>query len=234
MTVEQVMTKLESLGSEQTRKTFANHGAPLDNMFGVKVGDMKTILKETKKNHDLSLALYATGNSDAMYLAGLMADEKKISENELQTWAEQATWYMISEYTVAWVAAETQFGEKLANKWIDSNQESIASSGWATWNSILTIRPDEKVDYKHILKLLDRVENTIQTEKNRVRYTMNSFLLCVGIYCPALKNRVFEIAKKIGIIDVNVGNTSCKVPVVIDYIKKAEARGAKKKKTARC
>lgn len=30
----------------------------------------KEILKKTKKNHELSLELFATGNSDAMYLAG--------------------------------------------------------------------------------------------------------------------------------------------------------------------
>ena len=55
-----------------------NHGAK-EPFFGVKVGDLKKILKKTKKNHELSLELYKTGNSDAMYLAGLMADEKKIT-----------------------------------------------------------------------------------------------------------------------------------------------------------
>ena len=107
MTVDEIMSQLKEMGSAQTVKTFASHGAPVDRMYGVKVGDLKTIVKKVKKNHDLSLALYSTGNSDAMYLAGLIADEKKISKADLKEWAQNAPWYMITEYTVAWIAAES-------------------------------------------------------------------------------------------------------------------------------
>jgi hypothetical protein len=69
MTVLEVMDFLESKGKEQTRKTFTRHGAP-ENIFGVKVGDMKIIQKKEKVNHALALGLYATGNGDAQYLAG--------------------------------------------------------------------------------------------------------------------------------------------------------------------
>ena len=41
-TVAQVMTALKKKGSAQTKKTFQRHGAP-DNMFGVKIGDLKVI-----------------------------------------------------------------------------------------------------------------------------------------------------------------------------------------------
>ena len=92
MTTESILQTLESLGSEQTRKTFARHGAPA-NMYGVKIGDMKAIVKKVKKDHALSLSLYATGNADAQYLAGLIADEKKIGKADLQAWAEGSTWY---------------------------------------------------------------------------------------------------------------------------------------------
>jgi hypothetical protein len=49
--------------------------------------------------------LFDTGNSDAMYLAGLIAFEKQITEENLRDWAEKAYWYYISEYAVAWIAA---------------------------------------------------------------------------------------------------------------------------------
>jgi 3-methyladenine DNA glycosylase AlkD len=98
-TVDDVMRELERLGSEQTRKTFARHGAPLENMYGVKVGDMKTIMKKIKGNQSLAMELYDTGNADAMYLAGLVADGSQMSKKNLETWAKNASWQMISEYT---------------------------------------------------------------------------------------------------------------------------------------
>jgi 3-methyladenine DNA glycosylase AlkD len=48
-------------------------------MFGVKVGDLKPIVKQIKGDQELAMQLYATGNSDAMYLAGLVADGRKMT-----------------------------------------------------------------------------------------------------------------------------------------------------------
>lgn len=82
------------MGDEQTRKTLARHGAPA-NIYGVKVGDMKTIVKRVKKNHELAIGLYDSGNSDAMYLAGLIGDETKMTKADLNRWAKNSTWHMI-------------------------------------------------------------------------------------------------------------------------------------------
>lgn len=79
MTVEQIMKDLEKMGTETVKKIFINHGAK-EPLFGVKVGDLKKIQKKIKKNNELSLQLYKTGNADAMYLAGLVADERQIQK----------------------------------------------------------------------------------------------------------------------------------------------------------
>ena len=52
-----VMKELKSLGSEQTRKTFARHGADPSRMFGVKVGDLKGIEKKIRREQALALEL---------------------------------------------------------------------------------------------------------------------------------------------------------------------------------
>ena len=49
MTLKEVLTELESLGSEQTRKVLRKHGAT-DPFFGVKIGDMKNLRKALKGN----------------------------------------------------------------------------------------------------------------------------------------------------------------------------------------
>jgi 3-methyladenine DNA glycosylase AlkD len=76
MTAEEVVAELKALGNEQTKKTLLKHGAT-EPFFGVKVEDLKKVLKTVKGNHPLALELYDTGISDAMYLAGLLADPAK-------------------------------------------------------------------------------------------------------------------------------------------------------------
>ncbi|MBN1651463.1 MAG: DNA alkylation repair protein [Bacteroidales bacterium] len=235
MTVDTILKELESYASDDTKRVLLRHGAR-EPFFGVKVQDLKKIVKKIKTNHELSLQLFATGNSDAMYLAGLIADTSKISKNELNTWAENAYWYYLSEYAVAWVAAESRYGLELALEWIKSPRENIASAGWATLSNYIALKPDDELDINLYSKLLDSVEKEIHHAQNRVRYTMNGFVIAVGTSIKALTKKATEISKRIGKVTVNVGNTSCKVPLATEYIQKVIARGAigKKKKYARC
>lgn len=235
-TVSEIMAELKRLGSEQTRKTFARHGAPVDQMFGVKVGDLKTIVKKIKGNQKLALELYATGNSDAMYLAGLVADGAVMGKKELETWAKNATWCMISEYTVAWVASENPAAAELAMKWIKSKTAKIASAGWATYSSLVSTRPDEELDLQEIESLLEVVSAQVHSAPNRVAYTMNGFVIAVGCYVKPLLSKAKAIAKKIGPVQVDVGDTSCKIPLATEAIAKVEnlKRVGQKRKTVKC
>ena len=235
MTLNEVMAELEQYGSESTKKIFLKHGAK-EPFFGVKVADMKKIVKKVKKNHGLSLELYNTGNGDAMYLAGLIADENKISKKDLDNWVKKATWQMISEYTVAWVAAESNHGFELGKEWIESEEEHIAAAGWSTLSSVMSIKKDEELDVDKLSALLDRVKNTIHHSPNRVRYTMNGFVIAAGSYVTALTDKAIAVAKAIGEINVDMNGTACKVPSAQDYIKKIVDmdRVGKKRKMARC
>jgi 3-methyladenine DNA glycosylase AlkD len=235
VTFNEVMRELESYGNPQTKKVLMNHGAR-EPFFGVKVQDLKKIVKKVKKDHELSLQLYESGNSDAMYLAGLIADEKQITKAQLQEWADNAYWYMISEYTLAWVAAESPFGHELALEWIDSNNQQIASAGWSTLSSLSSIMDDEDLNIELYSKLLKRVEDTIQDSKNRVRYTMNGFVIAVGSYIKQLTAEALNTASKIGKVEAFAGNTSCRVPLATEYIQNVidKERVGKKRKQARC
>lgn len=235
MNIEEILTQLEEYGDERTKKTLSRHGAK-EPFFGVKVADLKKILKKTKKNHELSLELYKTGNSDAMYLAGLMADENQITKEQLTDWVEKAYWSYLSEYTVPWVAAETEFGVELGLEWIKSKEEGIAAAGWSTLAYYTSVNKDEDLDIGMYSKLLDTVEKEINNAKNRVKYTMNGFVITIGSQIAELTEKAQEIAEKIGKIEVNMNGTACKVPFAKDYIQKVvdKQRVGKKRKTARC
>jgi len=232
----EVMKDLDRLGTEQTRKTFARHGAPVDQMFGVKVGDLKTIVKKIKGRQDLALELYDTGNSDAMYLAGMVANGALMTKKQLESWAKKATWHMISDYTVPGVACESPFAAELAQKWIDAKQPTIMCSGWTTWSGIVAMQADDQLDLAAIESLLRRVEDNVHSSPNRVRYSMNGFVISVGGYVLPLQKKAKDTAKKIGKVQVDVGPTDCKVPNAVEYIDKMIACGnaGKKRNTMKC
>jgi 3-methyladenine DNA glycosylase AlkD len=235
MTTQQILAELEAMGTENCKRIFMNHGAK-EPLFGVKVQDLKKIQKQVKKNHELALELYATGNSDAQYLAGLIADEKRMTKEDLQGWAEKARWHMQSEYTVPWVAAESAHGYELALEWIDSSKDHLQATGWSTLSSLASIKADLELDLDVFESLLDRVEKEIHNASNRVRYVMNGFVIAVGCFIKPLTEEALKVARVIGTIHVEMGGTACKVPYAPEYIQKAIGKNSlgKKKKMARC
>ncbi len=143
---------------------------------------------------------------------------------------------MISEYTVAWVAADSPHGWNLALEWIESPVEHIASTGWGTLASLCTVRPDASLDLAAMEQLLDRVAQTIHNAPNRVRYTMNNFVIAAGICVLPLTEKAMATARSVGPVHVDQGGTACKVPDAAAYIDNARAKGRMgvKKKDARC
>jgi len=235
MNADDILSQLKESGNEQTKKILMRHGAK-EPFFGVQVKDLKQIQKQIKANHQLALELFNTGNSDAMYLAGLISEPQKMTKEQLQDWVDKAYWYYLSEYAVAWTTAESNFGWELALEWIKSDKENIASSGWATLSSILAIRNDEEIDHDAISKLLDYITENIDNEKSRVKYTMNGFVIAVGSYYRPLLEKAKSVSLEIGKVEVEMNGTSCKVPFAKDYIDKIEKKNkvGHKRKTAFC
>lgn len=234
-TVDQVMAELEKKGSEQTRKTFARHGVAIP-MFGVKVADLKLIAKKIRGQQDLALSLYESGNYDAMYLAGMVANGSRMTKKQLEHWAKATTCETLCGYTVPWVATESPYARELALKWIDSKRESLAVMGWSTYAGIVATKEDAELDLEEIQRLLDRVVEQVHTAPNKVRYVMNQFVISVGGYVKPLLKSAKKAAKEIGTVSVDMGDTACKVPNALAYIGKIEAMGrvGKKRKTMRC
>src|SRR5258705_1938631 len=136
MTAKDIVAELKKLGNAQTKKTWMTHGAQ-EPCLGVKVEDMKKIQKRVKMDYQLALDLEDTGIADVMYLAGLIADDAKMTKKDLQKWVENATWGMVSEFTVPWVASGGPHGREMALKWMASRNDAIAAAGWQTYSSLI-------------------------------------------------------------------------------------------------
>jgi hypothetical protein len=125
---------------------------------------------------------------------------------------------------------------ELALKWIKSKNEQVASCGWCTYAGIVATKVDEALDLAEIEDLLSTVVNGMGGAQNRVRYTMNGFVIAVGTYVRPLLKQAKASAQQIGAGSVDMGDTACNVPLAVAHIEKIEALGrlGQKRKTIRC
>jgi 3-methyladenine DNA glycosylase AlkD len=231
-----VLSELEAMGSEKTKAMLMrNHGVK-EPCFGVKIGDMKRLVKRIKCDHALALALYDSGNYDAMYFAGLIADDARMTRRDLQRWAQNARGGCLAGSTVAWVAAGSAHGWDLALKWIDAPKAHVAEAGWATLSCRVALREDADLDLRALETLVDRVRETIHTAPDALRYAMNNFVISVGCYVRPLTALALEAGAAIGPVAADLGNNQCRIPSIIDYIRKVEKRGSlgRKRKAVKC
>ncbi len=236
LTAKSILAELPALGSASYKKVMLVHGAR-EPIHGVKIEDLKKFQKRAGgTNHELALELWDSGVYDAMYLAALMADDARMGRQDLQRWIAGASSPMLAEYSVPWVAAGSPHGWDVALKWIDSRKEHEAAAGWNTLAGIVALRPDGELDLAQLRKLLARVEKQLRTAPNRVKYTMNGFVIAVGCCVKPLTADALRTGKALGKVEVDMGGTACKVPDVAGYVAKARARGAlgKKRKSVKC
>jgi 3-methyladenine DNA glycosylase AlkD len=236
MTARAILEELRALGSEgYKRLLMKNHGVK-EPFFGVKIGDMKKIQKRIKKDYQLALDLYETGNYDAMYLAGLIADDARMTKADLRRWAEGANAGSLPGATVPWVAAGGPHGHDMALEWIESAKPLVASAGWATLSCLVALKPDAELDLAELKRLIKRVKKEIRNAPDAVRYQMNHFIIAVGSYVVSLTDLAIATGEAIGPVDADLGNNSCQVFYSPDYIRKVQAHDSlgKKRKTVKC
>ncbi|MBI5385725.1 MAG: DNA alkylation repair protein [Verrucomicrobia bacterium] len=235
MTAQELLEELKPLGRESYKRLlFKNYGVK-EPCFGVPIGELKKFQKRIKKDYQLALDLYDTGNYDAMYLAGLIADDARMTQKDLQGWVEKAYAGSLPGATVPWVAAGSPHGRQMALKWIESPKSLVAVAGWVTWSSLVALKDDRELDLPELEGLLQRVQRTIHQAPDAVRYAMNGFMIAVGGYVKPLTALALQISEKIGPVTADLGNNQCQVPFAPDYIRKIQQRGAiEKRKTVKC
>ena len=230
-----VMQELESLGKERMKKIYLSNGAH-EPLFGVATGAMKPIAKKIKINQRLAEELYASGNYDAMYFAGIIADPKAMTETDYDRWMDSAYFYMLSDYVVAVTLSESDIAQEVADKWIASNEELRMSAGWSCYCWLLGNRKDSEFSETKISNMLTIVENTIHNSPVRTKIAMNNFLYTVGLSYLPLHDRAIETAEAIGTIEVKRENKKSSFLNAYESIQKevVKERLGFKRKYVRC
>jgi 3-methyladenine DNA glycosylase AlkD len=224
MSLVDAMTALEKAGSAQARKTYARHGAS-EPMFGTSFATIGALRKKIGVDHDLALRLWDTGNFDARNLAFKVADPARMTPADLDRWARETPVRMCAGY-VSMLAAEGPHASATASRWLASKEEGLRCAGWGLAAQMAS--RDEATPDAWFAERLADVERTIRSAPNAERYAMNGAVIAIGGRSPALRKSARSVAKRIGTVDVDHGDTSCKTPDAASYVEKTWAHARAK------
>ncbi|MEX2115021.1 MAG: DNA alkylation repair protein [Pirellulales bacterium] len=219
MNCQTALARLKAAGSAQTRKTYGRHGVRGE-MFGVSYAHLGRLHKEIKTDHALACALWASGNHDARVLATMIADPALVDNALAEAWVKDLD-NAIDSDAFSGVLRKSKLAQRKAAKWTKSKHEWIGRAGWNIVAGLALYEPSLPDDY--FTAFQSEIERTIHARPNRTRDAMNNALIAIGVRSPQLRKLALSAANRIGKVEVDHGDTSCKTPDAALYIQKTLA-----------
>lgn len=193
-TVATTLEELEALGNEKVRARNLKHGAG-DDQFGVRMGDIRKVAARFKGDHQLSLALWSTGNLEARLLATLLVKPAELSTAELDDWVRAANFAQLADWVNSYVVKNHPEKETMREAWMKAADPWAARAGWSLTAGRVAREP-EGLDLDG---LLARIEREMPTADPVAQWTMNNTLAGIGINFPELRERAVSIGEELGV-----------------------------------
>lgn len=225
-----LLAELEQLGTAQNRKVYSRHGVagPMSGVSYANLGKLsKRLGRDPDAAHELAEQLWESGNHDARVLACMIADPARPSARQLEAWLKPIDNYVLSD-AFSTLAARSPHAPKLGAKWRTSKQEFTAATGWNMLAGAALHAPE--LDDDVALEQIATIEASIHAAPNRTRHSMNQALIALGVRNERLRKAAVAAAKRIGKVEVDHGQTSCKTPDAAAYIAKTVAHRASRGK----
>ncbi|MEK6304205.1 MAG: DNA alkylation repair protein [Acidobacteriota bacterium] len=221
MNSQEILATLKKLGKPQTAAIYKRYLSG-DNVCGVLTSEIAKLQKKIKVDHALALELWKTGNAEARILALQVADPEKLTRADADGLLKDGPVRFVGWY-LSGLVGRSPIAEKTMRDWMKSPDEFAREMGYGILGARLRDDPGSITD-ADADKVLGTIEKEIHRSPNWARYAMNSALISIGIFKPALRKKAIEAAKRIGNLEVDHGETYCKTPNAVSYIEKATKR----------
>jgi len=187
-----------------------------------RMGDLRKIAKEIKKNHNLALELWSTGEYYPRLLAILILDKKLLTQEVIDRLAAEIQGHEYKERNqlADWLLANQLTKDKqtitLMETWEHAASPVLRRIFWFFQGRL---RWSSKAPPDNTPELLDSLEKDMRGAEREVQWMMNFAAAQIGIHEPAYRARCIALGEQLGLFmdePVPKGCTSPYLPAWID------------------
>jgi 3-methyladenine DNA glycosylase AlkD len=200
MTVQEILQRLESLGTPENIAGMARYGIKTEKAFGVSAPELKKLAKEIGRHHALALALWATKVHEARAVAYLIDNPQQVSPAQMDDWAADFDNWAICDGTCGHLFRRTPFAYEKAFDWAEREEEFVRRAGIVLMASLAV--HDKKADDAKIERFLPFLEKHSDDERNFVKKSVNWALRQIGKRSIYLNKKAIATGNRI-----KAGNT---------------------------
>lgn len=199
MEYDDIIQKLRSLANPENVKGMARYGINQTNNLGISIYQLRPLAKEICKNHDLALRLWDSGIHDARLLACFIDDPRKVTSDQMDSWAEDFDSWDICDQACTSLFDLTPFAYEKVHQWANKKEEFVKRAAFSLIAG-LAVHDKNAADqvFVDILPLL--VTHAID-DRNYVKKAVNWALRNIGKRNLSLNKKALQIAYEIQKID---------------------------------
>jgi len=186
-----------------------------------KLGDLRKIAKEIKKDHELALELWSTPDFLARLLAILIMDNKRISQDTVNQLDQDMLMHPPEERNqlMDWLMANQLTKDKKTIALIESWQNSVSPlQRRIFWYYQARLRWTGQIPPPNSLELLNEIEVKITIEEPEVQWAMNFLAGWIGVYEQQYRDRCIAIGEKTGLYKGDMVSKGCTPNYLPEFI----------------
>lgn len=177
-----------------------------------KLGDIKKLAKEIKKDHELAMELWSTAHLICRKLAILIMDKKLLTQPLIDQLDLDMQVHNPEEQNglMEWLMANQLMKDKQTVKLINSWKNSPSTLQRRTfWYHQARLRWTGQMPPNNTPELLDAIASNMLTEDPAVQWAMNFTAGWIGVYDPTNRKRCISIGNQIGLYKDEVVARGC-------------------------
>jgi len=186
-----------------------------------KLGDLRKIAKEVKRDHDLALELWATGEFMPRQMAVLIMDKKQLTQEVIDGLDRDIQTHSHDEqnHLIDWLMANQLTKDKKTVSLIESWQKSHSPlQRRIFWYYQARLRWMGQTPPDNTPTLLSTIESNILEEAPQVQWAMNFTAAWIGIYDESYRPRCIAIGKNTGLYKDEVVAKGCTPSYLPEFI----------------
>ena len=187
-----------------------------------KLGDLRTIAKDIKKDHDLAMELWSTGDFLPRQLAILIMDTKRITQPFVDQIDRDLQKHDIDErnHLTDWFMANQLSKDKKTKALIDAWENSpSAMQRRIYWYYQARLRWMGKTDHSNTEALLNAIETKMVDEEPEVQWAMNFTAGQIGKWQKKYRARCIAIGEETGLYKNEVVAKNCTPSYLPEFIR---------------
>ncbi|MFH0831424.1 MAG: DNA alkylation repair protein [archaeon] len=190
-----IIKELKSLSNPRNIEGMARFGISSYKTLGVPIPAVRKIAKETGKNHELALKLWASGIHEAKILASMIDEPALVTSSQMDLWAGDFDSWDVCDQTCMNLFDKTEVAWKKAEEWSRNKSEFVKRAGFAMMAALAC--HDKNADDRKFLKFLPILKRESTDERNFVKKAVNWALRQIGKRNKNLKNAAIAAAEEI-------------------------------------